>query len=197
LLGGHKRGLGYQIRLCRTGFGIQGKLPPRAGVEGDDSLMAWEWVAPVVTGASGVVGVGFTWLAGAQGRIHSERMVEQSRLAEERARLFKERRDAYLAALHWIDLVRRRAEFVEQGEQDKLQQFDERWPRAKRLEMTIEVLVSVQAFGSERVLRLAEDWMDAHDAGLRDVFTELHKQLQAVIRDELQGLAPRREGNRR
>ncbi|TMQ92029.1 hypothetical protein ETD83_28305 [Actinomadura soli] len=155
--------------------------------------MAWEWVAPVATGAAGAVGVGFTWLAGAQSRIHAERMVEHNQLAEERARLLKERRDAYFAFLHWIDLVSKRAEYVTQGDQDKLQQFDEQWPWGKRIDWTIDVLIGVQTFGSERVFQLAEDWMDAHDAELRDVTAELRKQLRAVVRDELQGLVPQRD----
>jgi hypothetical protein len=61
--------------------------------------MAWEWVAPVITGASGTVGVVFTWLAGAQGRSHAERMVPQSQAAEQHTHVLKERRDAYFAAL--------------------------------------------------------------------------------------------------
>ncbi|GAA2209333.1 hypothetical protein GCM10009850_047910 [Nonomuraea monospora] len=39
--------------------------------------MAWEWVAPVATGVSGVVGVVFTWYAGHQGRKHAEKVAQQ------------------------------------------------------------------------------------------------------------------------
>lgn len=166
------------------------KSPPEEGARRNDSQMAWEWVAPVVTGAAGAIGVGFTWLAGAQSRLHAERVVEQNRLADERARLSKERRDAYFAVLRWIDLVSKRTGYVTQGEQDKLQRFDEQWPWGKRIEWTIDVLIGVQAFGSERVLQLSEDWSDALDAGLHDVATELREQLRAAVRDELQGVPP-------
>ncbi|TYB56827.1 hypothetical protein FXF51_42740 [Nonomuraea sp. PA05] len=40
--------------------------------------MAWEWVAPVATATSGIVGVAFTWLAGYQGRKHAEQVAQQS-----------------------------------------------------------------------------------------------------------------------
>ncbi|MFI0449792.1 hypothetical protein [Actinomadura sp. 6N118] len=123
-------------------------------------------------------------------------MVEHNRLAEERARLFKERRDAYFAFLHWIDLVTKRTSYVRRGEQDKLQQFDEQWPWSKRIDWTIDVLIGVQTFGSERVFQLAEDWMDTHDADLHDVTTELRTQLRAVVRDELQGVEPQRDRGR-
>ncbi|MFI0481980.1 hypothetical protein [Actinomadura sp. 9N215] len=162
----------------------------------DDSQMAWEWVAPVVTGLTGAIGVGFTWLAGAQSRVHAERMVEQSHLAEERARLFEDRRDAYFALLRWIDLVNKRADHEARGEQDKVQQFDEQWPWAKRIDWTIDVLIGVQAFGSERVSQLCEDWNIAFGTGLHDTAAELREQLRAVVRDELQGIESQRESGR-
>ncbi|MEV4020015.1 hypothetical protein AB0J35_57015, partial [Nonomuraea angiospora] len=135
--------------------------------------MAWEWVAPVVTGVSGLAGVIFTWLAGSQSRQHAERMVEHNRVAEEQARLFKERRDAYLAALRYIDLVRRRADYKSHGQHDKLQLFDEQWPRTKRIEMEIDTLIALRAFGSERVLELAAEWIDAHLAEHRDAAAQV------------------------
>ncbi|SNR76967.1 hypothetical protein SAMN06265355_106392 [Actinomadura mexicana] len=55
-------------------------------------------------------------LAGSQSRIHAEHMVEQIRLADEKARFFKERRDAYLDLLRWIDLASKRTEYVAQDE---------------------------------------------------------------------------------
>lgn len=40
--------------------------------------MAWEWVAPVATGVTGVVGATFVWYSGHQGRRHSELTAERS-----------------------------------------------------------------------------------------------------------------------
>ncbi|MFI6484309.1 hypothetical protein ACIBH1_40760 [Nonomuraea sp. NPDC050663] len=40
--------------------------------------MAWEWVAPVATAVSGIVGIGFTWYAGHQGRQHVERVADKT-----------------------------------------------------------------------------------------------------------------------
>ncbi|WP_170177490.1 hypothetical protein [Thermomonospora umbrina] len=54
--------------------------------------------------------MGFTWLADAQSRVHAERVVERGHLAEERARLFKERRDDYFAFLRYTELVIKRAD---------------------------------------------------------------------------------------
>ncbi|MEU8362333.1 hypothetical protein AB0C27_40575 [Nonomuraea sp. NPDC048882] len=40
--------------------------------------MAWEWVAPVATGITGIVGTAFTWWAGHQGRRHAERVAQDA-----------------------------------------------------------------------------------------------------------------------
>ncbi|MFD0742196.1 hypothetical protein ACFQ1L_10335 [Phytohabitans flavus] len=106
--------------------------------------MAWEWVAPVVTGTAGVVGVVFTWFAGAQGRKHTERMIEQTRLADDRTRLLNERKDAYLTALRTIELRKRRERYRERGKLERIQQLDERWPKAERVHMEMEALIGIR-----------------------------------------------------
>ncbi|BCB79430.1 hypothetical protein GCM10022251_71710 [Phytohabitans flavus] len=149
--------------------------------------MAWEWVAPVVTGTAGVVGVVFTWFAGAQGRKHTERMIEQTRLADDRTRLLNERKDAYLTALRTIELRKRRERYRERGKLERIQQLDERWPKAERVHMEMEALIGIRAFGSKRVLDLADRWYDADEAGDAKASTELVEQLQQAIRAELHG----------
>jgi hypothetical protein len=83
--------------------------------------MAGEWVASVATGVSGGIGVFFTWLAGSQGRNHAAQMVEQSQASERQARLLKERRDAYFAAMRAVELDVRRVRYTREGEADKLE----------------------------------------------------------------------------
>lgn len=49
--------------------------------------MAWEWVSPVAAAVTGVVGIGFTWWAGHQGRKHAEKVAKDAAvyaLAKER-----------------------------------------------------------------------------------------------------------------
>lgn len=163
---------------------------PRSSASCDTMVhMAWEWVAPVVTGAAGVTGVVFTWFAGAQGRKHAERMIEQTRQAEDRVRLLNERKAAYLAALRTIELSRRRERYRVQGKLEKLRQLEDRWPKAERVHMEMEALIGISAFGSKSVLDLADKWYDANEAGDAEATAELVQQLQDAIREELQGYA--------
>ncbi|MGA4988616.1 hypothetical protein [Nonomuraea bangladeshensis] len=61
--------------------------------------MAWEWVAPVMTGVSGIVGVGFTWYAGHQGRQHAERVAAMNSTATLQQAREARRATAYLEAM--------------------------------------------------------------------------------------------------
>ncbi len=61
--------------------------------------MAWEWVAPVCTGAAGSIGVFFTWLSSHQGRKHAERVAEQAAVSQKDRSREERRATAYLDVL--------------------------------------------------------------------------------------------------
>ncbi|MFM9699187.1 hypothetical protein [Streptomyces europaeiscabiei] len=148
--------------------------------------MAWEWVAPVAASAAGVVGVVFTWLAGAQSRAHAEKMVRESREAERQARLTQERRDAYFAALRVLDLERRRAKYKNEGKTEKIEQIEIYWTKGKRIEMTTDALNALHAFGSAEVQRRAAEWSVAIEEGDHEVMREVVVQFREQMRIELQ-----------
>ncbi|MER6209095.1 hypothetical protein [Streptomyces sp. NPDC001642] len=148
--------------------------------------MAWEWVAPVVTGFSGGIGVFFTWLAGSQGRKHAGQMVEQSQTSERRARLLKERRDAYFAAMRVVELDIRRVRYKKDEEADKLEQLDQYWTKSKRVEMNTEALIGLHAFGSEEARGFAETWRIAAEAEDLAAMQALAQQFRHQMASELQ-----------
>ncbi|WP_217179148.1 hypothetical protein [Streptomyces sp. AC495_CC817] len=147
--------------------------------------MAWEWVAPVATAASGAIGVVFTWLAGAQSRTHAERMVRESREAERQVRLTQERRDAYFAALRVVDLETRRVKYKNQGNEDKLRQVEEYWPKSKRIEMIADALNALHAFGSDEARRHAVAWGAALEEGDHQKMGDVIEQFRAQMSSEL------------
>ncbi|GAA4189996.1 hypothetical protein GCM10022252_27570 [Streptosporangium oxazolinicum] len=65
--------------------------------------MAWEWVSPVATGATGVVGVVFTWWAGHQGRKHAEQVALQNASAGLRQAREARQAAAYLDVLTTVE----------------------------------------------------------------------------------------------
>jgi hypothetical protein len=150
--------------------------------------VAWEWVAPVVTGASGAVGVFFTWLAGVHGRAHAERMLKWGREAERQATLVKERRDAYLAVLRVVELDLRRARYTRSGRLDKLEQVEAHWNKARRVEMTMDAIVGVSAFGSEDAQRFADQWRAAVESDDQNALHEAAERIRQQVRYELNPL---------
>ncbi|WP_433918776.1 hypothetical protein OIE50_19905 [Streptomyces canus] len=148
--------------------------------------MAWEWVASVVTGVSGGIGVFFTWLAGSQGRNHAAQMVEQSQTSERRAHLLKERRDAYFAAMRAVELDIRRVRYKKEGEADKLEQLDQYWTWSKRIEMYTEALIGLHAFGSEEARGFAETWRVVAEAEDLAAMQALAQQFRQQMASELQ-----------
>lgn len=148
--------------------------------------MAWEWVAPLVTGVSGGVGVFFTWLAGSQGRRHAEHMVDQAQVVERRSSLLRERRDAYFAVMRAVELEIRRLRYEREGENAKLDQINQYWTKSKRVEMNMEALIALHAFGSEEARRFAEAWRLA--AGSEDLaaMQDLARQFRQQMASELQ-----------
>ncbi|WP_329138145.1 hypothetical protein [Streptomyces sp. NBC_00670] len=147
--------------------------------------MASEWIAPVVTGVSGAIGVVFTWLAGAQGRAHAERLVAQSQQAEQRAYLRKERRDAYFAALRVAILDVRRLRYGQARKVRKLREVERYWTKTKRIEMSMEALIALHAFGSDDARRFATEWRVATEADDLDTMQRLVGQFRELMRLEL------------
>lgn len=66
-------------------------------------VMAWEWVAPVATGMTGIAGVGFTWWAGHDGRQHAERVATQQ--IDATHRLATEQRQQERIASAYVELL--------------------------------------------------------------------------------------------
>ncbi|MYT70368.1 MULTISPECIES: hypothetical protein [unclassified Streptomyces] len=148
--------------------------------------MAAEWIAPVVTGVSGALGVVFTWLAGAQGRAHAERMVDRSQTAERRSYLRIQRRDAYFSALRVAVLDVRRLRYEQTGKTDKLDEVEQYWTKTKRIEMSMEALISVHAFGSNEARQFLEEWRAATEADDLAFMQQLVEQFRELIRGEFQ-----------
>lgn len=112
--------------------------------------MSWEWVAPVATASAGAAGVFFTWLAGHQGRKHVSELARKAEEKENRDRILKERRDAYLGALRLL-----------QGRQSLDGQFD--LDAMERAKLAGEVNASIAAFGSTEARDCLRRWLDAGD----------------------------------
>lgn len=148
-------------------------------------LVAWEWVAPVATAVVGTAGAYFTWLAGERGRKHAERMLTQQQEADERASLTQPRRDAYMAALKYIELDRRRQRYKLEDEQDKLAQIEKRWPKDERVEMLMDAVIGVRTYGSTDAQRFADEWRQAIDEGNDDALAAAACKIQEQVRREL------------
>ncbi|MCX5009207.1 hypothetical protein OHB05_42590 [Streptomyces sp. NBC_00638] len=148
--------------------------------------MAWDWVGTTAAGLFGVAGTAFTWLAGAQGRRHAERMLARTQQAERRARLWQERREAYFGALRVIDLDLRRERYKELGQLQKLQEVEGHWTKVRRVELTTEAATALWAFGSDTVRDLAARWITASDADNVAEMRQIALEFRAAVRRELQ-----------
>lgn len=107
--------------------------------------MAWEWVAPAATAASGAIGVFFTWLAGVQGRRHLLEMADRTEKKEERDRILKERRDAYLDTIRLFQAILE----GESGDDPRI------------VHMARDANASISAFGSSDAQSCLQRWKDA------------------------------------
>ncbi|MBC2907949.1 hypothetical protein [Streptomyces cupreus] len=132
------------------------------------------------------MGVFFTWLAGSQGRKHAERMVDQAQSAERRARLQKERRDAYFAAMRVVDLDIRRVRYKQQGKFRRLEQVEQYWTKSKRVEMSAEAEIALHAYGSDEARDFAEAWRVAAEGEDLAAMQELAENFRSQMRIELQ-----------
>lgn len=77
---------------------------------GTVSIMAWEWVAPTVTGTVALAGIGATLRTAAQARLHAERLATENHARAREQLLRQELMRLYVDALaHALDLERRLA----------------------------------------------------------------------------------------
>jgi hypothetical protein len=114
--------------------------------------MAWEWVAPVATALSGMVGVGFTWYAGHQGRKHAERVADKSAshsLAQARE---ARRADAYIEILTLTNGMTAAV-----GEITAIYK-DREDPPLPELDKQVAVSALVGLYGSQEVRAIYRDW---------------------------------------
>jgi len=123
--------------------------------------MAWEWVAPTATGVAAVTGMFFTWLTGQQSRNQVERMNRRAEETAARDRLAQERREAYFAALRAAEVNLRRRRYEQEGEQAKLTEIDQTWPKGKRVEMEMNAVIAVKTFGTPQARQLLGQWSEA------------------------------------
>lgn len=119
--------------------------------------MAWEWVAPVATAASGIIGAGigagFTYRAGEKGRQHVEKMADKTAASQLQLARETRRVQAYedLAAL-MIDVS-----LLYSADPSKVPVTRIPTPDEMR-DRLIKVVISIGLHGSPEVKKLANDW---------------------------------------
>ncbi|WP_280887518.1 hypothetical protein [Streptomyces sp. LBL] len=113
-------------------------------------------------------------------------MVAQSREAEQRTYLRKERRDAYFAALRVAVLDVRRLRYEHARKVRKLREVERYWTKTKRIEMSMEALIALHAFGSDEARQFSVAWRVATEANDLDTMQRLVEQFRALMRVELQ-----------
>ncbi|MGW0587446.1 hypothetical protein [Streptosporangium sp. NPDC002607] len=140
--------------------------------------MAWEWVAPVATAVSGVIGVGFTWYAGHQGRQHAEQVAKQntsSTLAQARE---ARRASAYLDILTTVNGMTGSVNHITAVYKD---QED---PPLRELDEQVATSAKVALYGSQAVREIHEEWF-----GHVRTLLNNHREIQAG-RDSGAGYEP-------
>ena len=113
-------------------------------------------------------------------------MVAQSQKGEQRTYLRKERRDAYFAALRIAVLDMRRLQYERARKVRKLREVERYWTRTKRIEMGMEALNAVHAFGSDEARQFAAAWQVATEADDLVTMQQLVEQFRELMRAELQ-----------
>ncbi|WP_143688221.1 hypothetical protein [Streptomyces sp. 3214.6] len=85
-----------------------------------------------------------------------------------------------------VELEIRRLRYEREGENAKLDQINQYWTKSKRVEMNMEALIALHAFGSEEARRFAEAWRLA--AGSEDLaaMQDLARQFRQQMASELQ-----------
>ena len=147
--------------------------------------MAWEWVAPVATAATGCAGVFFTWLSGNQSRSQADELATRSEARAQRETAARERRDAYLATLRITSLDIQHLFYEAAGEARKLQELDAIWPKGERYRLAMEASIAVDAFGSTE----AVEWQRRSNKSYADKnFDEMrghYREFLAIARKDL------------
>ncbi|MFF2202002.1 hypothetical protein [Streptomyces sp. NPDC058145] len=113
-------------------------------------------------------------------------MVAQSHEAEQRTYLRKERRDAYFAALRVAVLDIRRLRYERARKVRRLRKVERYWTKTKRIEMSMEALIALHAFGSAGARQFAEAWRVAAETDDLDTMQQLVQQFSELMRVELQ-----------
>ncbi|RAJ70556.1 hypothetical protein K377_07966 [Streptomyces sp. PsTaAH-137] len=113
-------------------------------------------------------------------------MVDRSQTAERRSYLRIQRRDAYFSALRVAVLDVRRLRYEQTGKTDKLDEVEQYWTKTKRIEMSMEALISVHAFGSNEARQFLEEWRAATEADDLAFMQQLVEQFRELIRGEFQ-----------
>jgi hypothetical protein len=151
--------------------------------------MTWEWVAPAAAAASAVGASFFTYLAGTQSRRQSERLARQTDERNVSERVYKERREAYLAALRIMSLMIYRQRYTrDDGTEELLHQLDNAWPVMERVRMTIEARAAVEAFGTSQTAPLIERWYEARRASDLERMEAVYLEAAALFRAELSAM---------
>ena len=153
--------------------------------------MALEWAAPVATVCTAVAGVYFTWLTGAQGRRHLERMTQFAETAAMTERSRNERREAYLAVLRMARLDLQRFLYKREAADDKLAAINETWSKGERTRLAMEAFVAVEAFGSPEANAIAGRLQETYLARDEQLFRAAYDEFVELVREEL-GSTPSR-----
>ncbi|MCX4668977.1 hypothetical protein OG453_20260 [Streptomyces sp. NBC_01381] len=127
----------------------------------------------------------FTWLAGAQGRSHAERMVALSQQADQRAHLLKERRDAYFVVMRAAHLELQRLKYKRSSQTSKLHELERYWTAERRIEMSADALIGLFTFGSDEAREFIYEWREAADDGDLATMNDLADRFRALVKSEL------------
>lgn len=84
-----------------------------------------------------------------------------------------ERRDAYFSALRVAVLDVRRLRYEQASEAEKLREVEQYWTKTKRIEMSMEALIALHAFGSDDARQFAEAWRAATETDDLDLMRQL------------------------
>jgi hypothetical protein len=147
--------------------------------------MAWEWVAPVVTGVVGVAGVAFTWLTARESRQHLEEMADKNFRLTVLARRDSDRQNAYISIMRVAELDLRRNRYRREGETEKLAQIEAKWTKPDRAAMSQEATILIELYGSSEARSLVRAWQSAVHDDDYDRMNLLYNEFCELAREEL------------
>lgn len=117
-------------------------------------VMAWEWVAPMATGITGIAGVTFTWLAGHQGRRHAEEVARQNSTAQRALTREARQAEAYLEILTLTNAMTAAVAQLTAIYRDRPN------PDLPALDKQVEVSAMVGLYGSQVVRDAYQKWFE-------------------------------------